>query len=243
MRQRDRLNILTLLVISLAAPSIAADASQSRLLNTRLPELRFDAVSLRDAIDFLRDTAGLNVHVNWQALEATGVAGDTQVSLNLRNVAARKALQMVLNEAAGDATLTYYVADNVVHVTTRAEADRQHVTRIYPVGDLLVEIPNFTNAPTLDIETGSGGGESGGGGGRGGGGGGGGGDLFGAGGDAAGGDAPQTRAERADALIQLITSVIEPDVWQQNGGTASIVIFQDRLVVTAPRSVHQALGR
>ena len=232
------LRLLLLPAASVVPPTaFAADPSQSRLLGTRLPDLRLDAVTLRDALDFLRDSAGLNLHVNWRAMEGAGVAADTPVTLRLRNVAARKALQSVLNEAAGDAgLLTYYVAENVVHVTTRDEADRQHVTRVYPVGDLLVNVPNFADAPDLNV------GGGGGGGGRGRGGssfGGGGGSRTGLGSD----EQTTTRAEREQALVDLITSTVSPDVWQQNGGTATIVLYHDRLIVTAPRSVHQQLGR
>src|SRR5947207_1733060 len=51
-----------------------------------------------------------------------------------------------------------------------------------------------------------------------------------------------TRAERAQALIDVITSTIQPDIWQVNGGTAAIRFFNGNLIVTAPRSVHEALG-
>ena len=40
----------------------------------------------------------------------------------------------------------------------------------------------------------------------------------------------------------IITSTIEPELWQQNGGTAAIRFFNGSLIVTAPRSVHEALG-
>jgi hypothetical protein len=51
-----------------------------------------------------------------------------------------------------------------------------------------------------------------------------------------------TRAERAAALIDIIQAIIEPDIWDVNGGRAAIRFFNGSLIVTAPRSVHEALG-
>ena len=51
-----------------------------------------------------------------------------------------------------------------------------------------------------------------------------------------------TRAERAEELLTLIRDTIYPDLWRENGGTASIRMFRENLVVTAPRMVHEAIG-
>lgn len=46
----------------------------------------------------------------------------------------------------------------------------------------------------------------------------------------------------ADDLIAIIMDTIEPNVWDQNGGTASIRYFQGRLIITAPRRIHELIG-
>jgi hypothetical protein len=51
-----------------------------------------------------------------------------------------------------------------------------------------------------------------------------------------------TRAERAQALIDTIQQIIQPDIWNVNGGTSAIRFWNGSLIVTAPRSVHEALG-
>ena len=80
----------------------------------------------------------------------------------------------------------------------------------------------------------------------GGGGGGSGQSLFGGGtGGSSGGEREErqmTRTERAEAIIDVIVNVIQPDIWQINGGTSAIRFFNGSLIVTAPRSVHEALG-
>ena len=55
-------------------------------------------------------------------------------------------------------------------------------------------------------------------------------------------DKTMTRTDRAQALVDVITSTIQPEIWQANGGTAAIRFFNGSLIVTAPRSVHEALG-
>lgn len=244
----SRIFVLSIVaVIALTYPVASAQnstrATAARSFGSRASELRLEGVPLRDAIDHIRNVAGLNVHVDWKAIAEVGIEPTTLVSVNARNITARRALQMVLNEAAGGDELTFYIDDGVVHVTTRAVADQKLITHVYIIGDLIAEIPDFDDAPDLDINTS---GRSGGGGGQGSGGSGGG--LFGSGGSAGGSgngggnDNNLTPAQRRQQLISLITSTIEPDIWRDNGGTASIAIFNDRMIVTAPRSVHEKLG-
>ena len=68
-----------------AAPS-NQQAVANRALGTMLPEVKFQASPLKDCFDFLRDVSGANIHVNWRALEAAGVTGDTQVNVRLKEV-------------------------------------------------------------------------------------------------------------------------------------------------------------
>jgi hypothetical protein len=231
-----------------AAPSdqsVVANAALSRLL----PEVKFSSAPLKDCIDFLRDVSGANIHVNWRALEAAGVTGDTPVNVRLRSVPLRKVLNVILAESGAGGTLTYYTADGVIEITTTELADKEQITRVYPIEDLIMEIPDFDNAPDFSLESasgGSGGGGSrgGGGGGRSGGGGGGGsgGGLFGGGGGGETKEKTTTKTERAEALVALVRETIRPEIWRENGGTASVRYYNGHLVVTAPRSVHEALG-
>ena len=220
----------------------------SRQLSQRVPELKFQGVTLSDAIDFLRDISGANMTVNWKALEGAGVSRDTSVNLHLRGVSMRKALDLLLSEAGGGDQLTYDIDQGVIEITTRELADRKMVTRVYPVDDLIMVIPDFTDAPQFNLDASQN--QSGGGGGSSGGAGGAGGgqttianSLF-----ANQGQLNQnqeqvkTKAERAQELVDLIQNIVFPDIWKDNGGTASIRYFNGSLVVTAPRSVQEAIG-
>jgi uncharacterized membrane protein YgcG len=229
-----------------AAPAVAqAHAPARGTLNSSQPEMRLDGVPLSDALAYLQDVTGVNMSVNWRALEAIGVARDTPVTVRLRNVKVRKALQVILNEAA-PGQLAYYVDQNVLQVTTKELADADMVTRVYDIRDLLVEVPDF-KAPDFDIGNGNSGGSGGSNGGRGGGfgGGSGGGNLFGGNGSGNGNNQNDenrtTRAERGQQIVDLIVETIRPDVWQVNGGKAGIRYFNGTIIVTAPRSVHEAI--
>jgi hypothetical protein len=225
-----------LLLVFTAVPRAEAQTTR-HTLNAIVPELNFNGVALEDAIEFIRDVSNANLHVNWRALEEVGIERDTPIMVRLRRVPLGKVLSLVLTDAAGGSDLiTYYLHDDIIRITTRELADRDMVTRVYPVEDLLMEIPDFV-APQFDLDQDQG--QSSGRGG-GGGGGGGGASLF------RDTDRDQdrgtTKTERAQQLIDLITSIVQPDIWAVNGGRAAIRYFNGSLIVTAPRSVHESIG-
>lgn len=231
---------LGIALITASSPTAQARTTGASMART-LPEMKFDGVALAECIDFLRDITSANIVVNWKALESAGVTKETLVNLKLRNVSLRKALTLILSEAGGGDGITYLLDDGVIEITTTELANQRTYMRVYPVGDLLMDIPNFENAPNFSLES-----QNQGGGGKGGGGGGGGQGLFsgsGGGGSNAGDkDKGKSREERGEELISLIRETIYPDLWRDNGGTATIRLFRDNLIVTAPRIVHEAIG-
>jgi hypothetical protein len=255
--------LAAVVVLGISSHAYAAASNQQAAaigaLGRTLPEVKFQGQALRDCFDFLRDVSGANIHVNWRALEAAGVTQDTQVNMRLREVSLRKILNTLLAESGAGGILTYYTSEGVIEITTTELADKEMITRVYPIEDLIMEVPDFDNAPDFNISNnsgsggggrgGGGGGRGGGGGGRGGGGyggggggGGGGGSMFGGGGGGSTKEKTTTKTERAEALVTMIRETIRPEIWRENGGTAAIRYYNGHLVVTAPRSVHEALG-
>ncbi len=51
-----------------------------------------------------------------------------------------------------------------------------------------------------------------------------------------------TNEERAEEIIEIITSLIEPTQWEVHGGNASIRYFRESLLVRAPNFVHRQIG-
>ncbi|HZL36376.1 MAG TPA: hypothetical protein VFC78_13740 [Tepidisphaeraceae bacterium] len=231
------------LVICLSAAPVFAVSAARRQLSTTLPEVRFDGAALVDAMDFLRDVSGANLTVNWKALEEAGITKDTPVNVRLHAVSLRKALEMVLQEVGGGDRLGYDLDQGVIQITTRELADSRMYTRIYPIQDLITTIPDFTDAPDFSLNSTSnnqnqnpqGGGQIG--------------SpsvvfnpFDGASSPGQNKDPGKTKTQLAQELVELIRAVIQPDAWQEAGGKAAIRYWNGNLIVTAPRSIQEALG-
>ena len=207
--------------------------SMATAVRMRVPAVEFKSVPVADVFDFMRDVAGLNLYVNWPALEAAGVDRSTPISIRLRNIQLARVLDITLGQlSAGRSPIAWYVSDNIIHITTRELADRDLITLIYPVGDLIVKVPDF-EGPTFQLGGGNGGSGTGGGG-----------SVF-NGGDNGNpsGDAGDSQQVRGEKLVQVIMMLVSPEVWVENGGYSSIRYFNGTLIVTAPRSVQAQIGR
>lgn len=236
--------------IALADPTTKpADAASTASTKNDAADLKtginFDEVALTDCIDYVRDTTQANIFVDWKTLEEAGIAKDTPVTLHLRRVNGRTVLKLIL-ESAAPGKLISYPKDRVLNITTREKADTIMVTQTYPVDDLLMEVPDFTGAPTMDLNNTSSNGSRNGGNGAGGSGNSGGSSqgLFGSGGQSNQNnqtDKGSTKQERADQLIKMIQTTIRPDIWDVNGGKATIKYFNGHLIVTAPITVQDEL--
>jgi hypothetical protein len=219
-------------------PALDPKTDSKAALTHRIPDVKITGVPLEQAIDFLRDVSGLNINVNWKALELLNVTKQTLVSVKLSDVPLRRVIKAVLDETGAGQALTYYVEDGIVEITTRELADAEMITRVYPVDDLVMIIPDFAG-PSFNLQS-QGNQTSG----KGGGGSGGGQSLFGGGNgaNASQQDTPASKQQRADGLVKMIRDTVKPEIWRENGGPASIRYFNGHLIVTAPRSVHEALG-
>jgi hypothetical protein len=219
--------IAVIFVFSFSRPAFASEARA--LLDKRLPAAKLDNVALVDAIDFLRDISGVNITVDWKSLEAIGISKNAQINLNLHDVSAGKVLSLILSEAGPGDLLTYYIDQNVIQITTREVADSKMVTIVYYVMDLLQ--PNDQFDYTISNINGGSAQVSGGGG---------------SGQNAIQSGTNQTTSktmdDKANDLMKLIETVVRPEVWRDNGGQASMAYLNGNLIVTAPRSVQEAIG-
>ena len=217
--------------LSKSDSSIAPRAALSR----KVPSIKLTAIPLSDAIDYVRDISNANIHVNWRALELLNVTRQTPVSITLSDVPVRRVLKGILEDSGAGDLLTYYVDDGVVEVTTKEIADSQMIPRVYPVDDLVTTIPDFAG-PTFNLQNQSNQASGAGGGG------GGGQSLFSGNSNTTTTDQTQSKQQQADSLVKLITDTVKPEAWRDNGGAASIRYFNGHLIVTAPRSIHQAIS-
>jgi hypothetical protein len=215
------------LPLSLAALSLVPVTTHAQ--STRpTSALNLEAVPLADALQNIQTRTGLNIAIDWNAIQLLGIDKTTPITIDVHNVSVGKALDLILDTAAPNHELTFYVEHGIIHITTQAVADQDMVTRIYPIDDLLVQHEAFTQIPFIDIAnqtTASVGGSS-----------------SASPIQSAGQPNPQEieaqRQKTIDSIIAAITSSIRPEIWKQNGGTASILYFNGNLIITAPRSVQ-----
>src|SRR5262245_23501907 len=245
-----------------AAADRARNDSKAHMLGVLLYNdisVQFQDTSLRDAINYLQTVLGINIVARYND-DKTGMGLDPEAKINL-NATDRPALtvlEMILDQAAEDQPATWQLRDGYVEISTkdRLSVPSAQEIRYYPIRDLLMEVPMFDNAPSLDLDAalnqgqsqgggggGGGGGFGGGGGGSSGGGGsggGGGGSLF-----SEGGDDPErkTEEEKAEDLIDLITTTVETEAWDVTGGDyATIRYYQGTLIIKAPDYIHRQIG-
>jgi hypothetical protein len=210
-----------------------AQADVTRALGARLPETKWTNVRFEDAIAFLQDASGANIHVNWRALETVNITREAPVTVRVQSLPLRKVLKYLLTEADGAGLITFYAEDGVIEITTKELADQRMITKVYPVEDLMLAIPDFNDAPQFQLQ------QQGQTSGRGGGGGGGQSLIS---GQTTEQNTTVARGQRGQELVQLVMDTVQPEVWRENGGTASIRYFRGKLIVTAPRSVHEQIG-
>ncbi len=93
----------------------------------------FEETPLKDATDFLKERHEIQIQIDAKALEDAGLGSDTLVTRSLKGVTLASALDLLL----GDYHLTYLIRDEVLLITSKAEAENLPETRVYPVGDLV----------------------------------------------------------------------------------------------------------
>lgn len=207
-----------------------ADQATTAQLERRLPEINLNNVAFSDAIEFLRDVSQANFYVEWRTLEEAGIAKDTLVTVRLRDVKLSKVLQTILQDVGGVVRLGYTIDEGVITISTEEQLAANVVTRVYDIRDLIINIPDFTEAPDFNLQAGGQGG-------------GGGGQLFsGGGGDSE--DEGPTRTELVDQIIQLIQDTIATDSWKDNGGpVGTLRELQGQLIVTQTPENQRQLVR
>lgn len=200
------------------------DAATEAMLARVLPEMRFDQTAFQDVIEYLRDTTGANIFVNWNALEAAGVDRAAPITARLTNVTFRKVLDLVLRNA--DATgigLDYTIDEGVITISTSEDLASNTQIQTYDIRDLLVDIPAFDNAPEFELETSGEGGGS----------------PFG-GGAGQQEDNPEAADLRVQEIMDIIQELVAPDTWKDAGGLqGEIRALGGQLIVTQSPEIQR----
>ncbi len=128
-----------------SSPADRAQEIQGKLAHFKIT-LEFEDSPLIDVLDFIRDAAGIDIVVDPRVREANP-ADEMRVTFKVRDLPLRSALKLLL-ETKG---LTTTIRDGVLVVLAAADLDREVVTRIYDVRDLLLKIEDY-QAPRIELK-------------------------------------------------------------------------------------------
>jgi general secretion pathway protein D len=130
-----------------ARRSIKEIEIQQKLSTPVTPD--FEQTPLTKAIEVLSQLAGINIHLDPRGLEQEGVASDAPITLKLpQEVQLKSALQLILEPL----NLTYSIKDEVLKITSEDIRDGETYIEVYPVGDLVVPIPNFVPTNNMGLQ-------------------------------------------------------------------------------------------
>ena len=96
-------------------------------------QMEFTDESFQNVIDYLKDKHKIEIQLDRKALEEVGFDTDKKVTINIKGVTLRSALDLLLR--AED--LVWTIRDEVLLITTRDEDQELMTTELYEVADLV----------------------------------------------------------------------------------------------------------
>lgn len=182
----------------------------------------------------------MNIVPKTLVMEEAGVDTEYEVTLRLTGAEMGEILRLVLEQVGGSdpATKLGFVAQgNLLTISTQDDLNSKMYLKAYDVTDIVLRVPDFTEAPRMDVSNLQ---ERQGQASRGGGGGGSQGNLFQTSGEEAD-DEESKRAGRMEALRTLIEETIARETWQANGGEGTIGFSGSSLIIYNTLEVHQRI--
>lgn len=214
-------HITALLMVSLFPfdDSPQGGSANGAPLDKTLAEVSYIGEDFDDAITDWAEQAGVNLVLDWPALEALGIYSDTRIDLSLHGVSAATVLRAILNTADQRRLgATYELQNGVVTVTSQAVLNRQMEVRTYDCAALLKSVdaglPRCRSRhhyclfdPTWRVR------------------------------HISCNDGPQS------ILLDAIESAIDPESWECRGGPASARVVAGKLVVRQTADNHNQISR
>jgi hypothetical protein len=217
-----------------AVPSTGDPTRDNFLRLGRGITIKFEEQRLEDVMTYIGDFTGAELEVLWaDAQNADGLDPDQTLTLSAKNVSALTLLEKVLEKAqTEDQENTWQLSKyGAIQAGPKSRLNKFKRTEIYDINDLLVEIPRYDEVPTIDLQSVLQSGQGG------------------------GGQSPfrddneedeedrKSLQDKADEVVALITKIVEPQQWIDNGGDAgSIDQFRGTLIVTAPDYMHRQIN-
>lgn len=218
------------------ASDIEARALTAQKLRKTLT-IELNDARLEDIVTFINDFSGADIEPMWiDDAGDSGLKKDQRMTIEVKDVSVLTLIERVLAKAETDfspATWQFAPSGGTIEIGPRSRLNRQAYLKMYDIQDLLFQIPDFPDAPRLDLDQVLNQGGQGGGGG--------GGSVF-------GGDTEQDAVfipedEQAQRIVDIVTEYIEPEQWSDNGGDGGTIRFYSgHLMVRAPDYIHRQLS-
>lgn len=214
--------------------SVRPEAATLLLLQRRIPAT-FDETRLEDVFKYIKDATGAELEILWIDEKANeGFNKDTPITIASKPMNALALIERIVKKVetadsiAGGAT--WQMAESgAMQIGPKSRLNRFKRVAVYPIEDLLVEVPDFKDAPNFNLQSvlqaGQGGGQS----------------PF---QDGANEQEEEqlTREEKIQEIVDIITKLVEPEQWVDNGGDgATLTPFRGDLIVDAPDYVHRGI--
>lgn len=210
-----------------------ADRKVLAVLETRRIPASFRDNTLEDVLTYIGAVTNLNMDVDWDSLAQIGIDRDKEITLELREIPARVVLERILEKAQPDAfsKAGWAVNDGVLIVASHDMLKRNKFIVIYDIRDLLFQIPDYEEAPQLDLDQLLNQGGRGGGGG--------GGSPFGNVSDPERiGPTPEELLER---ILEIIRNNVDGDWVDLGGDTGVIQELNGNLIITNTARTHRVI--
>jgi hypothetical protein len=221
-----------------APTTVRPEAATLSRMQKRLT-VSFSEMRLEDIFKYIAEATGADFEVLWtDDRSPEGFNKDTPLSIEAKALPALTLLERIVTKAAAADDITggatwQMTESGSMQIGPKSRLNKYKRVEVYSIEDLLLDVPNFENAPDFNLQSvlqsGQGGGGQ---------------SPF---QDGANGQQDdqnrQTRDQKVQEVIDLITKLVETDQWVDNGGDgATITPFRGTLIIDAPDYVHRGVN-
>jgi len=212
------------------------DARRDTLVRlTRNVSVDFQDKRLEDVLTFIQTSSGADIEPLWIDDQHTdGLDKEKVVSVKVDGATYLALIEKVLDKARGDAgENTWQMSETgSLQIGPKNRLNLIKRVQLYDINDLLMELPIYSDVPRIDLQQALQSSQGGGGGGQ---------SPFREQGNDRG-SKMREKKERADEVLQLITQLVEPDQWVDNGGSGGTIrYYNGTLIVNAPDYMHRGI--
>lgn len=207
------------------------------LSKTRIP-VNFNNTSLESVLAYVEQAGRIDMIVDWPNLQRNLVDRNLPINLRLSDqISLNVVLREVLNQCGTSEQNrpAYTINNGILKISTKQALQEEPVTHLYDIRDLLVDVPDFDNAPDLTPNAAL--------------------DRLNASrapGDALFGEKREegsaanerlSREEMIDHIKSFVTTVVDPKSWETNGGDVGrIMEINGNLAIATTAQNHREIS-